>query len=208
MTVIKTTLPIFGAAIAVLISAGTATAQAPDPSQVYVQSIAYGGSGCPAGSVAQSFAADRQSFTLIFDQFIASQGTGVPVTNNRKNCQISLNLHLPVGIQVSVGTVDYRGYVQLPAGVTATQGAIYSFVGHPGQNNSSTSFTGPVAKDYVIRDQLQITSKVWSPCGTVAPLNINAQVRVSGGTSPAQITTDSVDGKVEQKVGLFYQSCE
>jgi hypothetical protein len=208
MTVIKTTLLIFGAAIAILISAGTATAQGPDPSQVYVQSITYGGSGCPAGSVGQSIADDRESLTLIFDSFVASQGPSVPVTQNRKNCQINLNLHLPVGIQVSVATVDYRGYVQLPAGVTAKQGAIYSFVGHPGQRNSSTSFTGPVAKDYLIRDELQITSRVWSPCGTVAPLSINAQVTVSGGTSPAQITTDSVDGKVEQKVGLFYQSCE
>jgi hypothetical protein len=207
MTVIKQTLHLMGAALAILVSARIASAQGPDPNQVYIQSIAYGGSGCPAGSVGQSIADDRQSFTLIFDQFVASQGPSVPITENRKNCLLNVNLHVPNGFAYSIGTVDYRGYVQLPAGVTAKQSASYSFAGLPVQVNSSTSFTGPVAKDYLNRDSLEFGTFAWSPCGAVAPVNINAQVRLSGGTSSAQITTDSVDGKVQHIYGLRFRPC-
>jgi hypothetical protein len=103
------------AALAVLIPAAVASAQAPNPNEVYVDSISYGGSGCPQGSVGSSFANDRKSFTLIFDSFVASQGPGVPITQNRKNCMVNLNLHVPGGWQFSIASVDYRGYVNLPA---------------------------------------------------------------------------------------------
>lgn len=202
----KKILPLIGAALAILVSAGAASAQ-PDPNQVYIQSIAYGGTGCPSGTVGQSMATDRQSFTLIFDQFVASQGPGTPITENRKNCQINVNLHLPNGFQFSIATVDYRGYVSLPADVTATQSATYFFAGSPAQATSSSSFTGPVSKDYLSHDELPFSTLVWSQCNAVAPVNINAQVRLSGGDSPAQITTDSVDGKVQHIFGLRFRRC-
>jgi hypothetical protein len=194
------------AALAVVIPAAVASAQ-PNPAEVYVQSISYGGSGCPGGSVGNSFANDRKSFTLIFDSFVASQGPGVPVTENRKNCQVNLNLHVPGGWQFSIGTVDYRGYVQLPAGVTARQKATYSFSGSPAQISSGASFTGPVSKDYLQNDSIPFSTIVWSACGAVAPVNINSEVRTSGGAAPAQITTDSIDGKVQQIFGLQWRPC-
>lgn len=194
------------AALAMMIPAA-AFAQAPNPDEVYVQSIAYGGSGCPQGSVGSSFANDRKSFTLIFDSFVASQGPGVPATESRKNCQMSVNLRVPNGFQFSIGTVDYRGYVSLPAGVTARQKATYSFAGSSAQVSSGTNFTGPVSKDYLSRDEVPFSTVVWSACGAVAPVNINAEVRTSGGASQAQITTDSVDGKVQHILGLRWRSC-
>lgn len=194
------------AALALLIPA-LASAQAPNPNEVYVQSVTYGGSGCPGGSVGNSFANDRKSFTLIFDSFVASQGTGVPITESRKNCQLNVNLHVPNGFQFSIGTVDYRGYVSLPAGVTARQKATYSFAGSSAQVSSGTNFTGPVSRDYLSRDEIPFSTVVWSACGAVAPVNINAEVRLSGGATSAQITTDSADGKVEQILGLRWRAC-
>ena len=55
--------------VAVLASVATAsaipTAQAatvaPDPSQVYLKGIAYGGTGCPQGTVGTYISADRQT---------------------------------------------------------------------------------------------------------------------------------------------------
>src|SRR5262245_50167374 len=90
----------------------------PNPAEVYLQSISYGGTGCPQGSVANTFSADRKAFTLIFDKFVASSGPGVPITETRKNCQLNINIHVPQGFTYAVHTFDYRGYVQLPAGVT------------------------------------------------------------------------------------------
>jgi hypothetical protein len=181
---------------------------APNPNEVYVQSISYGGTGCPQGSVGSSFSNDRQSFTLIFDSFVASAGPGVPLPESRKNCQLNVNIHLPGGFSYSVATFDYRGYVQLPAGATAEQKSTYYFQGESAQASAGSRFSGPVAKDYLSRDTLGLAALVWMPCGRVVPVNINAQVRVTAPAGQqAQMTTDSIDGKVRQILGLQFRRC-
>jgi hypothetical protein len=174
-----------------------ALAQGPDPRQVYIQSISYGGSGCPQGSVGQSISNDRTSFTLIFDQFVAASGPGVPVTEARKNCQINVNLHVPAGVGNSIVSLDYRGYVQLDAGAQATQGAVYDFAGNS-PRQSSTDFAGPLAVDYLQSDAVPLlTQKLELPaCGGVVPLNVNSQIRIYPGTDSSLMTTDSIDGRV------------
>lgn len=180
----------------------------PSPSQVYVRSITYGGSGCPQGTVGSSFSNDRKSLTLIFDRFTASMGSGIPVTENRKNCQLNINIVIPQGFSTAVATVDYRGYVQLPAGSTAEQKSTMYFQGEVKQASAGVSFRGPIAKDYLSRDTIPFASVVWMPCGRTVPLNINAQTRLIGSASTrAQITTDSIDGKVKIILGLQYRRC-
>lgn len=183
-----------------------AYADSPNPNEIYVQSISYGGTGCPQGTVGSSFSDDRKTFTLIFDSFVASSGPGVPVTENRKNCQLNVNLHVPQGFTFAVHTFDYRGYVQLPASVTAEQKSIYYYQGETKQASASTRFTGPVAKDYLSRDTL--ANVAWMPCARVAPLNINSQVRLTGATNQqAQITVDSIDGKSRTILHLTWRPC-
>jgi len=181
----------------------------PNPADVYVQSITYGGSGCPQGTVATSFSDDRETFTMIFDEFIASVGPGVPITEGRKNCQINVNLHIPQGWSFSIATADYRGYVELPAGMTATQESIYYFQGEVAQVSANCNFVGPVSKDYLVHDEIPLTSVVWSSCNVVRPVNANTQVRIVGGKpgTSGQITTDSIDGKVTHILGFQWMKC-
>jgi hypothetical protein len=194
-------------AIALIASVSVALhAQSPNPNQPFVQSITYGGTGCPQGSVGQSVANDRMSFELIFDGFVASSGPGVPITESRKNCQVNVNVRVPNGSGQYCAVLDYRGYTQLPAGMTSEQRAIYY-----NNNNGSyelpdgqvieigpiaerfSEFTGPVAKDYLSRDSVDLTWSGGEP--VVTPLNINAQVRLFG-SGQGQITTDSISGKL------------
>jgi len=183
-----------------------AYAAGPDPHEIYLQSITYGGTGCPQGSVGTSFSDDRKTFTLIFDSFVASSGPNVPITESRKNCQLNLNIRVPQGFTYAVHTFDYRGYVQLPAGVTAEQKSTYYYQGEIQQANGSTRFRGPVAKDYLSRDTLANVS--WMPCARIVPLNVNSQVRLTGATSqPAQITVDSIDGKARTILHLTWRRC-
>jgi hypothetical protein len=171
-----------------------------------VNSISYGGTGCPQGSVGSSFSSNRQSFTEIFDQFIASTGPGVPVTEGRRNCQQNVNVRIPQGFSYSVSTFDYRGYVQLSAGMSAEQKSVYYFQGEVAQASAGSRFSGPVAKDYLARDTLGIVA--WMFCGRVVPVNINSQVRIIGPSSlPGQITTDSIDGKIKHIFGFQYRQC-
>jgi len=69
------------------------------------------------------------SFTIIFDDYVASIGPGVDITQNRKNCQLNLDLEYPAGFQYSVFDTVYRGYVGISAGVTATQSAVFYYSG-------------------------------------------------------------------------------
>jgi Domain of unknown function (DUF4360) len=182
--------------------------QGPNPNQPYVQSVAYGGNGCPQGSVATSFSTERTTFTLIFDKFVASSGPNVAPTENRKNCQFNITVHLPNGSGQFCTVLDYRGYVQLPGGANAEAKATYHnalnsytlpdgqviAIGNTDLDGSVDSFTGPISKDYVRHDSLDLSWNESEPI--VKPINVNAQVRLFDAQSQGLITNDSIDGKL------------
>jgi hypothetical protein len=181
----------------------------PDPSQVYIKGITYGGTGCPQGSLSSFISADRQTFTLIFDQYVASIGPKVAITENRKNCQLNIDLQYPSGFQYSVFNTVYRGYVDLDDGVTARQQSTFYFSGQSAQTSTGTNFKGPRTGDYTLSDQLGLSSVVWSPCGSPKALNLNSEVRLNSSKTGASglITDDSIDGKVTFIVGVQWQNC-
>jgi uncharacterized protein DUF4360 len=195
-------------ALAVSVAAGAVGAAGPDPREVYVESITYGGTGCPQGTVGQSISDDRTVFTLIFDSFVATLGPGIKLTESRKNCQINLNLHWPNGWSFTLVPLDFRGFVGAGPGVVAEQKSIYYFQGEIAQTSASSRFSGPIARDFGVSDTVAVNSEMWAPCGRIVPLNINAQVRLSGNPlTPAQITTDSIDGKFKLIFGFQWKHC-
>jgi len=130
-------------------------ASGPDPGQPFIESISYGGSGCPQNTVAQSISDDRQSFTLVFDVFVAAIGLSVPVTEQTKNCTITLHLHLAPGWQTWTQATARRGYVQLDSGIQAFSRATHTMnavsaadqtTGNGVDQSSQSNFSGPVAK--------------------------------------------------------------
>jgi len=200
--------PILGISVgAGATASATATAIQPNPTQVYINGITYGGTGCPQGSVGSFISADKQTFTLIFDEMVASSGPGTTITDQRKNCQLNIDLQYPSGFQYSVLNTDFRGYAYLPKATdTGVQQATYYFSGSSAQASTSTTFKGPTDGDYSVTDAIPFTSTIWSPCGAALPLNINTQVRLTG-TDASQLTQDSADGKVTFVVGVQWQKC-
>ncbi|CZR61310.1 uncharacterized protein PAC_11206 [Phialocephala subalpina] len=193
----------------VAFAAPAPTSPSPPPGQVSITGISYGGTGCPQGSVGSFISGDKQTFTLIFDNYVASIGPGVAVTENRKNCQINLDLAYPSGFQYSIFNTVYRGYVGIDAGVTARQQSTFYFSGQSAQCSTGTNFNGPRSGDYSVTDSLTLSSTIWSPCGASTALNINSQVRLTSNNSQAtgQITDDSIDGKITFVVGVQWQQC-
>ena len=180
------------------------------PPYVRVRSIAFAGSGCPAGSVAGNISSDRQAFTLLFDQYVAEVGPGVPYSMKRKNCQLNIALDYPQGWSFTLFTVDYRGYAALQRGVTGTQQSSYYFQGSSGTGRLRTNYRGPMDQDYQIRDTLTTSALVWSPCGATRALNVNTEVRVDNSGYPnasGMMTTDSIDGQLRHLYGLRWQRC-
>jgi hypothetical protein len=186
-----------------------ATADDPDPTKVFIKDITYGGSGCPQNSVGKFISSDRHTFTLIFDSMVASIGTGVAVAENRKNCQINLDLQYPSGFQYSILNTVFRGYADLAKGVSGTQSATYYFSGDAKQVTATSTFKGPTTGDYSTPDTIPFSSVVWSPCGAALPININSQVRLTGGGGASGLLTqDSLDGKITYVVGIQWQKCK
>ncbi|KAK6528910.1 hypothetical protein TWF694_004139 [Orbilia ellipsospora] len=186
----------------------TSTAAGPDPNAISVVSLTTGGTGCPAGSVAQSISSDRTTFTLIFDSYVASLGPGIPITESRKNCQLNVHLHYPGGWQFSVFEATYRGYAELAKGQTGAQKSTYYFSGNSQQCSTESDFKGPYSSDYAFTDRVETESVVWSPCGIDGMLNINSQVRLTGdATKNGLLTTDSIDGKFTQILGFQWRKC-
>jgi hypothetical protein len=179
------------------------------PSYVRIRNISYAGSGCPAGTVAENVSSDLKAFTLLFDSYIAEIGPGISARENRKNCQVLVDLDFPGGWSYSIVDVDYRGYVSAERGVTATQASAYYFQGQGATGRLTTDMRGPIDRDYQIRDTLGLNALVWSPCGAQRALNINSQVRLSSTNRRASglITLDSIDGQVSHIYGLQWQRC-
>lgn len=185
-----------------------ADALGPDPSQVHIQNIAYAGSGCPAGSVSELMAPDAKAFSLLFDSYVAEAGPGIPLSQNRKNCQVAVDLRFPAGWSFTVFEVDYRGYAKLDRGATGTQKTSYYFQGSGTTANLASDYYGPFDNDYHIRDTLGLSATVWSPCGAVRALNMNTQVRVSAPSSRrALMTVDSIDGQLTHIYKLQWRQC-
>lgn len=105
----------------------------PASSDVQIQAITYGGTGCPDQTVQGLLSDDRTLITLSFDAYTVQSGPNIPATERRKFCQMQLKLQYPGGFQYSIFGADYRGYASLEAGVTGTAQSTYYFSGQQDQ---------------------------------------------------------------------------
>ena len=179
----------------------TAHAKAKNPQEpVVVESLAYEGNGCPAGSVAYTISPDSQAVTLLFDQFIAEVGPGVPFSQARASCVVELVLHAAEGKSVAVLHADFRGFVDLQPGVVATVTA--GFKSDDDLLASLVSdFFGPTSHDYQLALQSSVKELAWSDCDGAATLRIDLGLLLQNSSNPPAsglVTFDSVDGEVRQ----------
>src|SRR4051794_9858439 len=82
----------------------------PDPDTIYIEDLQYGGTGCPTNTAGGEISSDGTTFTVWFDNFVATAGKGVPITESRKNCQLHFRVHVPAGLSFAVAEAHYRGY--------------------------------------------------------------------------------------------------
>ena len=198
-----------------LLLASSAFADVPPSGSVRFKTIQYNGSGCPIGTVAQNISSDNQAFTLTFSEFIAEAGAGISPRNNRKNCQVTAVLSVPPGWQFTVGTFNYRGFIDIDPGVTASHTTSYYFQGQGQTGTFRSTRQGPYSDTFTFTDNIGLeSSNLWSPCNVERALNINTAINVgvnSAAYPQAQgyIANDSIDGQLKTlySYGLYWRTC-
>ena len=130
---------------------------APNPNDVYFRDVQYSGTGCPAGSAALSMQNDRKAFTLGLDAYVVQSGPGISPIENRKACNLNVDLVYPQGWQYSIFTATYRGYAALDKDTIGTQKSTYWFTGHGSQFSTQSPFPPNYNGDYKFTDKIDST---------------------------------------------------
>jgi hypothetical protein len=178
------------------------------PPWVEIRELLWAGSGCPAGSVASSIASDYKAFSLAFDSYIASAGPDIPITENRKNCNLIIRLSFPSGWSFTIFNMDYRGFASLDEHVDGKQRSAYFFEGQYPSSALQTTLVGPYDDNYEIGDTVDLA--VYSPCGEDRALNINTEVRVNNRKNRngyGLMTTDTITGELLHIYRLKWRKC-
>ena len=208
---------LLGGAIAALLTTalpGTGPADAfedPPPDKIIIKVATVNGSGCPQGTAAVAVSEDNTAFTVTYSDYLAQAGGNSDPTAFRKNCQLSLVVHVPGGFTYAIASADYRGFASLQPGASGTQRASYYFQGSSNTVFKSHPFAGPRDDNWQATDTTDWPQLVYAPCGVQRNFNINTELRVTAGTqSPGKVsfmTMDSTDGDISTVYHLAWKEC-
>jgi Domain of unknown function (DUF4360) len=189
-------------------SAGTVLDDPPDD-EIVIDLVAMAGSGCAPGTADVAVSPDNTAFTVIYSTYLAQAGPGVPLTENRKNCQLNVLVHVPHGFTFAIAKVDYRGYGFLQRGATAIQRANYYFQGMTQGTFATHQLAAPLDDNWIATDDVPIAAQVFHPCGELRNLNINTELRVGRGSSTdvSYLTMDSTDGSIATLYHFSWRRC-
>lgn len=184
----------------------------PPPDKIVIDIVTVNGSGCPANTAAIAVSPDNTAFTVTYSNYLAQVGVGAAPTDLRKNCQLTILVHVPQGFSYAVAEADYRGFAHLESGASSVERANYYFQGQPQTAVIQHPFHGPFDDDWQATDTTGIAALVFSPCGAERDLNVNTELRVSGGTSDLTKTTsfmtmDSTDGSIVTTFHFSWKTC-
>ncbi|MFF7854046.1 DUF4360 domain-containing protein [Streptomyces sp. NPDC007904] len=207
---------LLSAAVATLLTAATPVHdpstgfEDPPPDKIVIKVATVNGSGCPQGTAAVAVSADNTAFTVTYSDYLAQAGGTSDPTAYRKNCQLSLLVHVPQGFTYAVASADYRGFAALQPGAKGTQRASYYFQGSSDTQYRSHPFAGPYDDNWQATDTTDWAQLVWAPCGVQRNFNINTELRVSAGTTSDEVsfmTMDSTDGDISTVYHLAWKEC-
>lgn len=191
---------------------GFLTIPSPPPDDhIVIDVVTVNGSGCPAGTAAVAVSQDNTAFTVTYSNYIAQVGVGAGPLDMRKNCQLSLVVHVPAGFTYAIARADYRGFASIAPGATAISRANYYF-----QGQSATAFKShtydSTTEEWQATDVTDLAALVFAPCGALRNFNINTELRVNRGTSDIKKTTsfiamDSTDAAIDTTYHFHWQQC-
>jgi hypothetical protein len=209
MSVVR--LLLLAALTSVFVMPGVASADAPPADRIVLDVQSVNGSGCPPGTAGIAVLSDNTGFRVTYREFLARAGGSVDPTDFRKNCQLSLLVHVPQGFTFAIASAEYRGRARLESGASALQRTNYYFQGSPSNHYVDHSFAGPLSALWETRDVTPVAELVYAPCGEYRGLNVNTELRVDEGSQNANKTSSmsmrSSEGNVDTIYNFHWKHC-
>ncbi|KAJ3277163.1 hypothetical protein HDV01_000215 [Terramyces sp. JEL0728] len=177
----------------------SAHAQLP-PGEVAIKQITYQGDGCPQGSVAAIISDDATVFTLLYSSFVATSGPGVPAAQNIQQCTVIIDLNHAHSYTYTALSLDHRGYVSVPQGLSAELSTSHFFTAEPKNPNFHSVFVGPYDDDYLVTTSNSAPEH--SGCAQKSKVRVKSTIRLFAGDTSAlagYISGDSLDGNLNDK---------
>lgn len=186
-----------------------AHADSPPSGRITVDVMTVNGSGCPSGTASVTELPDNSAFTVSYSSYLAEAGAGASATDFRKNCQLSLLVHVPQGFTYAIASADYQGYAHLASGASGEERANYYFQGSAQNGPVAHALSGPFDDDWEFTDTADVATLVYAPCGVDRIVNVNTELRVDDGPSSATsfMTMDSTRGSVNTVYHFRWKHC-
>jgi hypothetical protein len=189
---------------------GVSLASADTPSSVPIigiEQLTYNGNGCPPGSTVVDVSPDGEAFTVIFSTMVAEVAPGADATHQKLKCKLHAKVRVPQGWSYAISSVDFRGFVALEPGVTASEQAKYHMSGESPETTKALTWNGAVEEDFNVRDVGGASPVYWSRCGKGKNLMITTELNISNQARPDAsgfMVVDTVDGQVYH---LLWKRC-
>ncbi len=183
--------------------------------QISLISAEYQGSGCPQGQVSVTMTPNGSAFSILYDAFDLRVDKNITVA--RASCRVVLHVKKPRKTGFRIENAEFRGFVALDAGVSASQNVKVMVGPNQGHQKLSAEFgsqiwQGPIAENYNLSAVRPVNKK--PPVLDCVPpkentdIVIDSQIQVtSAGGEFGQLTVDSVDGVLVQKFNVTWVNC-
>jgi hypothetical protein len=149
---------------------------------IQVGELAYGGTGCPEGSIVFSGDPENNTLNLLFDKYTAVAGAGEGRLA-RRSCNLIIPVSVPAGFQIGIVSAAYKGYVSLPRGAEAKLKTEYFIAGSEGAL-SEDFFSGDISEELNVLHESPEGAIIYSQCGGESHIRINTSILVE--TNQAQ----------------------
>lgn len=169
---------------------------------VAIESIQASGNGCPEGSFTSLLSGDKQTLSLLFNQFIVQMPQGTPV----KSCNLQITLHIPEHTSLSWYRTEHRGFVDTSGGATGEFWARYMLQGAGLDFEKAETWAPGTVDAYTIISESP--SRRWTRCGTQQKVLLRTKIALKG--TPLDfniITVDDQSQRVEALLLFAYRSC-
>lgn len=203
--------------ILLLLSSMELVAQEKTPHGAKILGVQVSGKGCEQTTASVALSENLLDLSILFDNYFVEIGQGSQNPNAaslQKDCYVQLQVQIPQGWQMAFRSVDYRGFVAVPASAWAFHRFSILAQGQPIASLREAIVKGPNNTNYTVHVEQRPDRYTFTKCNqAVQTVNLLSQLGVAyypklKDRSIAQIALDSNDLSLAQNFSVVWKPCQ